>query len=564
MSEFLEKLEQPELVVTPSVNAVATEGRTTSESADKSGELNESNESSGNNDSVHESANQAGQTANQAHVSKDQTRANEKPFPDSLESVVSAQNLISQKSAPADKTPKGIVRHQIITGCCVTLSLAILSLSAFDLRGLIDKQGILDSNFKFTPISKKVSQLPLHMNSDNSVVSEGLRKVTTYSDDTVAFADEDGNIVLPANYSEAGDFHDGLAAVKFRGEKDPKSGTYPKKEGQKWGFINKLGETILPPVYTETGQFNNGVAPVIIDGQGALINKKGETIATSRSSSIPIQLGDFYEMSAKDFRTGVMDNKGKFVVPPIYDRIEKLVQTQPAMRRFGRSHKNKDADTTSFQYFKVYLDGKCGLVDNTGEQVVPIKYANIASFNKGHAVVLRNNNWGLVDSDNNFIIKPEYTFLSMYDDIIAARDHASNWKIFDSNGKLINTKIDGAITNQSSPWLWNGMAGIVVGDKCGFLNSKGEIAIKPDYDLVQHFSNEQGLVLKDGTWKFVDKAGNDLSPMTFSDASPFGDGKADVTVTGALYSFINASQIDNKKYETERNRSDAKLGEGAL
>ncbi|CAN5241291.1 hypothetical protein BH10CYA1_BH10CYA1_08980 [soil metagenome] len=537
MSDFLEKIEQPELVLTPSVDSVATEEQTSSEAAKKPGESNE--------DSCPE------------EKSPDRLDA----FPTILNEINHGES--NQKSTSSAKTTKGIVRHRMITGCCVTLSLAILSLSAFDLRGLIDKQGILDSSFKFTPKAKKVNQLPLQMRSDDSTFSEGLRKVSTYSDDAIGFADEDGNVVLPAIYSEAGDFHDGFAAVKFRGKKDPKSGTYPKEESEKWAFINKLGETVLPPAYTEIGQFNNGVAPVMIDGHGALINKKGETIAVDRSTSVPIQLGDFYEVSWKDFRTGVMDNTGKFVVPPIYERIEKLVQTQPTVRRFGRGYKSKNADATAFQYFKVYRSGKCGLVDNTGEQVVPIKYENIASFNKGHAVVLQNASWGLVDSDSNFIIKPKYTFVSMYDDIIATRGRAGDWKIFDSNGKLINTKVDGAITTKTSPWLWNGMAGIVVGDKCGFVNTKGEIAIKPDYDLVQHFSNGVGLALKDGTWRFVDKAGKELSPMTFSDASPFADGKADVTVTGGLYGFINASQIDSKKYETERNRNDARSGDVA-
>ena len=558
MSEFLEKLEQQELVVTPAVTVVAANGLASSNSIHTSSESPPIGSGS-----IPTSSESTHARSESIPTSSESIHSRSEPIPTSSESMHSSLKSADRKSGAPGKTPKGIVRHRMITGCCVTLSLAILSLSAFDLRGLIDKQGILDSNLKFTPMEKKVSQLPLHMRSDNSVVSEGLRKVTTYSDDTIGFADEDGNLVLPAIYSEAGDFHDGVAAVKFRGEKDPKSGTYQKKENQKWSYINKLGETVLPPTYEDAGQFNNGVAPVMIDGHGALIDKQGDTIATSKSAASPIQIGDYYEVSTKEFRNEVIDNKGQVVVPPIYDRIDKLEQTQTYMRRHGRNRKIKKADPTELHYFKVYQNGKCGLVAVGGEVVVPIKYQNIASFNDGHAVVLQNDSWGLIDKNGLFIIKPKYKFLSMYDDLIAARDRNNEWTIFNSSGKAFNTKIDGAFADQSSPWVWNGMAAIVVGDKCGFVNTEGELVIKPEYDLVQHFSKGMGLVLSNGTWKYVDRAGKDISSMTFSDASPFEDGKADVTLTGAIYPFINASQIDSKKYETERSRSDAKSGEGS-
>ncbi|MBS1957108.1 MAG: WG repeat-containing protein [Cyanobacteria bacterium SZAS-4] len=543
MSEFLEKLEQPELVVASSSIVVSAEPHSSSEVANPAVVSNNSGTISS---------------------TRSESQKNAVPIPNSSSLTAPRSIDAGKKSNSSSRMPsgttKGIVRHRLITGCCLTLSLAVLSLSAFDLRGLIEKDGSLDPSLKFTAGETK-SELPLHLRYQDPSwpSSEGLRKITDYSSDAVGFVDEKGTVVLPAVYSMAGDFHDGLAAVKFR--KESIHGTVAKNEFEKWAYINRQGETVLAPAYHDAGQFENGVAPVAIDGHGVLINKKGVTIATSSTSGAPRQFGDLYEMSGKDYKCGLMDATGKFVVPPIYDRIEAISDTKDVVR--GRNYTNKSVPyTTSNEYFKVFQNGKCGLISNTGELLIPIQHKDIASYNKGHAVVKRDFRWGLVDAHNNYIIEANYDFISRYDDIIATKTHTGKWNVFDSNGKLLNTKIDGAMADMTSPWLWDGMAAFVIDDKCGFLNGKGEVAIKPDYDLVQHFSNGFGLVMQNGLWRFIDTNGVLASPITFAAAAPFASGKATVTKAGPLYDFINMSQIESKKYDYERNRSDAKAGQG--
>lgn len=549
MSEFLEKLEQPELIVASTAQIISVEASVDSEAAN----------------SQVTSRDDIGIAVPSADVEMPaEIQPKGLPVPDLLFASAAKSNDVKENLNSSIRKTKGLVRHRAITGCCMTLSLAVLSLAAFDLRGLIDKEGTLDSNLKFTPIEKKKNELPLHFRYFDSAAaaSEGMRKISDNSTDAVGFVDENANVVLPAIYSSAEDFHDGLAAVKFR-QKDMKTGDDIRTQQLKWGFINKQGETVLPAAYYDVGHFNKGVAPVAIEGHGVLINKKGETIATSNSSGAPQQFGDLYEMSGKDYKRGLMDATGQFVVPPIYDRIEQLNHTETVARGpHYRNYRNKFV--SSNEYFKVFQNGKCGLIDNTGELLIPIQYEEIGSFSKGHAVVKRNFRWGLVDAHNNFIIEPNYDFVSIYDDIIATKTHQGVWKVFDSNGKLLNTKIDGAMVDTTSPWLWDGMAAVVIGDKCGFLNNKGDIAIKPDYDLVQHFSNGTGLVMQNGIWKFINKNGTVASPLTFSEAAPFAQGKAAVTKAGPLFEFINLSQIENRKYDYERNRSDAKAGAGHI
>ena len=54
-----------------------------------------------------------------------------------------------------------------------------------------------------------------------------------------------GKLVIPAKYSEAGKFHEGVAAVL---------------RDTKWGYVDSAGVEVVPPTYRGAGDFSEGVA----------------------------------------------------------------------------------------------------------------------------------------------------------------------------------------------------------------------------------------------------------------------------------------------------------------
>jgi hypothetical protein len=70
------------------------------------------------------------------------------------------------------------------------------------------------------------------------------------------------------------------------------------------------------------------------------------------------------------------------------------------------------------------------------------------------------------------------------------------------------------------------------------------------------FSNGYALVWKDGVWKYINKQGNLASERSFSTASQFHNNQADVSISGELYKFVNAGNIDNEKYRFDSKRDD--------
>ena len=88
----------------------------------------------------------------------------------------------------------------------------------------------------------------------------------------IGYLNNKGEVEIQFQFSDGGDFSDGLARVK---------------SGSKWGYINKRGGMDIPAQFDDAGDFNNGVAPVYRSGteedfnegkEGVMlgyINKKG-------------------------------------------------------------------------------------------------------------------------------------------------------------------------------------------------------------------------------------------------------------------------------------------------
>ncbi|MGS0525389.1 WG repeat-containing protein [Zobellia nedashkovskayae] len=63
-------------------------------------------------------------------------------------------------------------------------------------------------------------------------------------------------------------------------------------------------------------------------------------------------------------------------------------------------------------------------------------------------------------------------------------------------------------------------------DFWGFVDTKGEWAIKPDYDRVKMFNSGYALVLKDDQWNYIDTTGKKLETPNSEKYYDFEDGVA--------------------------------------
>ncbi|MBE7942021.1 MULTISPECIES: WG repeat-containing protein [Ramlibacter] len=262
-----------------------------------------------------------------------------------------------------------------------------------------------------------------------------------------------GQLVIPAKYRSALDFSEGLSAVDDQG---------------RWGYIDRHGRWVVRPQFLAASSFSEGLAVVkldegdkgmaYIDATGSVVLKPSmpviwnfsQGLAAFRTAAgrwgfmdmrgrpeIPARLDSVtpfeadnravVQMGESGFEGwGVIDKKGRFVVPPVNDKIGRLGEGL----RYVRDHLNvvrfvdsdghavikgewSDAKQFSEGLCPVEADGKWGAIDRHGQWVIPARYEELEPFSQGRAAFRTtlegNQRWGFVDTRGTEIISPTFS-----------------------------------------------------------------------------------------------------------------------------------------------------------
>ena len=91
----------------------------------------------------------------------------------------------------------------------------------------------------------------------------------------LGFFDRHGKVDVPARFSFAQPFSEGLAAV-CAGCKEVPEGEHKAVRGGQWGFIDRQGALVIPLKFERAESFESGRARVLLDGQWRYINARGD------------------------------------------------------------------------------------------------------------------------------------------------------------------------------------------------------------------------------------------------------------------------------------------------
>ena len=132
--------------------------------------------------------------------------------------------------------------------------------------------------------------------------------------DKYGFIDKTGKVVIPLIYEFAGDFHEGLACVKNKGD-------------GKCGFLDKTGKLAVPCAYYTVSDFQEGLAIVSKDYKYGVIDKAGKEVVPC----VYYYINNFREGLAlaieeieEDGKIGYIDETGNLVIE--IDKIQSVSQ----------------------------------------------------------------------------------------------------------------------------------------------------------------------------------------------------------------------------------------------
>lgn len=312
----------------------------------------------------------------------------------------------------------------------------------------------------------------------------------------------------------------------------------------KWGVIDNNGNTIISPSYEEMIIIPNSKKDVFLctydineetgEYKTKALNSKNEEIFTDYSKIEALENFDsnnnvWYEDNVlrveKDGKYGLINLDGKELLPCEYDDISVILGIENSIL--------------------VQKDGNYGLVNNEGTQILETEYSQIQSFGDdykdGYIVVNQENQYGVVDYLGSEKLATNYELVeNIYGKDSYVVTEGGNQKLVSSNGEvLLETGFDSI-----KQILQNSTSGIVYvsDEKCGVMNTEGEILIANTYDDLIEVKDSVYIAKQNDTYGIIDNQNN--VQVDFIYTSITYNSQADLFI--AEDTNYNSSIIDNQ------------------
>jgi WG containing repeat len=333
--------------------------------------------------------------------------------------------------------------------------------------------------------------------------------------------------VIPPKYDWVGNFTGGFASVVIIG----------KDGAEKEGVIDKSGREVVPPtskylcIGLFSALFNDGLAVVSTQDGFGYIDITGNEVIAPKFKSVHNFSEGLAEVTSGD-KWGFIDTRGEFVISPKYDGcIPNLASKSLFDDNTCAYHESRLGFSNGIAL--VFLNGKAGLIDKKGDELLPCAYECIGPFINGFAWVIKDRLMGAIDARARLVVPikydaiPSFGFdLVYFNDGIAPAGLHGKYGFIDTSGNevipFIYEEFNGDFSSGTIAAMQNG--------KWGYINKSGKVIIPPNYEKAEPFSEALAAVSLHGKWGFIDTAGKFvIQPHYNSRPSEFRGGLAWIT-----------------------------------
>ncbi len=307
------------------------------------------------------------------------------------------------------------------------------------------------------------------------------------------------------------------------------------QQGKLFGAVSDAGKVILPITYDQVA-FYNLKDSACSRWEGTLLIKKDGLYALCRADGSPITALAFEEIpylpetcggSQAVFKVkqggkfGLIDSKGGILIRPVYDDVfmlknEKGKITTPEVACVRKQNKygflelkEKQILPTNFDKIaflqqleivekdkisthllvKVWLNGKCGVMNLTKKTEIPIEYTDIQPFENELALVQKDGKFGFINVEGKEKIAIKYDFAYSFRHGIAIVKKGENFGAINAEKKeVISFDYQNLAYLVEKPKKGNDAQEFLAqflkaqkGEKYGVINQQGKAIIPFDY-----------------------------------------------------------------------------------
>ena len=262
---------------------------------------------------------------------------------------------------------------------------------------------------KYGVIDKTGKQIVPYKYDNIGDFSDGMASVE--SNEKIGYINSKGEEIVPVKYFNkyneflgSYDFNDGLALIAIEDD-----------EYGKFGYINKSGKEVIKPIYDAAGNFHNGLAAVKKGDMCGYVDAKGKEIIPLIYDKVS-DFSDGIAVVSSDGKYKVIDKSGKEITKPIYTTFGDVITEGMAplgdydTKKYKLiDKKGKEIVTAQYPHediarcreglIAIKKNDKWGFIDKTGKQITPCVYDEVKEFSDGYVVVQRDGIYGYLNKD---------------------------------------------------------------------------------------------------------------------------------------------------------------------
>jgi hypothetical protein len=359
--------------------------------------------------------------------------------------------------------------------------------------------------------------------------SNGLAVVTEA--ETFGFINKNGELIIDYRFDDAQDFMHGRAIVEVDG---------------KIGLIDPTGKYILAPIYEDIGSFSEGVFYVQTEQGYQYFNLEGNPVFDIYfDEAFSFENGTAYV--SKDGENGYIGKDGNFLISSHKGRIRHFNDSIYILElRDSMTFVYPNDSLVNGMYFEkigslkeqraiVLNKGAYGYVDETAQIVIPmelVEYSNLfqfAQFENGHAKKMKGNKYSLIDTLGKQILPAIFTGVGNYSELIPV-SKGDGWGFTNRDARLIiNYQFDYAYSFESE------IAFVEKQGEMGAINTKGDVIIPIRFDDLNRFNSNLSIYKLGGNMGIVNETGVEVVPNKYNRVVP---------LTENLLRLENSEKID--------------------
>lgn len=261
------------------------------------------------------------------------------------------------------------------------------------------------------------------IDTKNKLVSKKYDDIRFSYFKSILIAEKDNKeILLDLNGKEIGQWYDKIFSTSG-------AEIFTVQLGNLWGIADISGNIKIPLKY-QSLELNYGTKKISakLNNQWGIINSDDTVLVDFNYDFVKPDFEEY--IVQRNSKKGLLNSKNQLLVEYIYDDIS------------GTSEKLYSTG----KYRQVRMGDNIGIIDSTGQLIIPIEYNNLNFFKDfkydKRIIALKNNKWGIITFNNNVILPFIYEKIKRdgYSDIMEyivanpnEKDKFKNWDFTESD-----------------------------------------------------------------------------------------------------------------------------------